>query len=94
MPRIPDRSKYNIIRFALHGCTNRPFYHIIVCRNRHPRNGPVIEKLGVFDPIANKYGEKHVALDFDRFNYHLAKGAQMTKSFEKLIGKLNKNYKM
>ncbi|XP_063431030.1 small ribosomal subunit protein bS16m-like [Mytilus trossulus] len=86
MPRIADRSKFNIIRLALHGCTNRPFYQIVVCRNRKPRDGPFIERLGSYDPMPNKFGERHVALDVDRFFYNLAKGTKMTKPVEKLFG--------
>ena len=89
MPRIPDRSTHFVIRLALHGCTNRPFYHFVVCKNRAPRNGPYVECLGSFDPMPNKYGEKLVALDMERFKYNLAKGTQMTKSVEKLLGTCN-----
>jgi ribosomal protein S16 len=89
MPRIPDRSTHFVIRLALHGCTNRPFFHFVVCKNRAPRNGPYVECLGSFDPMPNKYGEKLVALDMERFKYNLAKGTQMTRSVEKLLGMCN-----
>jgi ribosomal protein S16 len=39
--------------------------------------------------MPNKYGEKLVALDMERFKYNLAKGTQMTRSVEKLLGMCN-----
>lgn len=39
-PAMPIR-----IRMALHGCTNRPFFHIVVAHSRAPRNGRHIEQV-------------------------------------------------
>ena len=33
------------IRFALHGCKNRPFYHIVVASNRSKRDGKHLEQV-------------------------------------------------
>ena len=33
------------IRLALHGCTNRPFYHIVVAPSKAPRNGRHLEQV-------------------------------------------------
>ena len=33
------------IRLALHGCTNRPFFHIVVAPSRFKRNGRHLEQV-------------------------------------------------
>ena len=33
------------IRLALHGCTNRPFYHVVVAPSKAPRNGRHLEQV-------------------------------------------------
>lgn len=87
MPRLPPKVSYKVMRFALHGCTNRPFFHIVLTRSTKPRDAPPIEQLGSFDPMPNIHNEKVVSLDIERIKFHLAKGVQMSKPLEKLLGK-------
>ena len=76
------------IRFVRHGCTNRPFYHIIVnARNRGQFAKP-IEQLGTFDPMPNKHNECLVSLNYDRIKHYMGKGAQPSKAMEDLLGKV------
>ena len=75
-----------MIRLAYHGCANRPFFHIVVARNRKPRNGPHLEQIGTYDPMPNIYNEKLVAINFDRLKYYYTNGAQLTKPVEQLLG--------
>ncbi|XP_033749318.1 28S ribosomal protein S16, mitochondrial-like [Pecten maximus] len=58
MPRLVDRSKNLVIRLALHGCTNRPFFHIVLTRNRSPRNARPLAQLGTYDPLPNTNNER------------------------------------
>ena len=45
-PRLLQASLMPIrIRLALHGCTNRPFYHIVVASSKAPRNGRHLEQV-------------------------------------------------
>ncbi|KAK2155872.1 hypothetical protein NP493_2013g00007 [Ridgeia piscesae] len=74
------------IRLALHGCANRPFYHIVVMQTHRARNSRAIEQLGTFDPMPNKHDEKLVALNFDRLKFWIAHGAELTQPVGKLLG--------
>ncbi|KAG0721866.1 putative 28S ribosomal protein S16, mitochondrial [Chionoecetes opilio] len=75
-----------IIRFAYHGCANRPFYHIVVMRRRSPRNGHVIEQLGSYDPMENAHGEKLAALNTERITYWIGQGAHLSNNCATLLG--------
>ncbi|KAM6434427.1 small ribosomal subunit protein bS16m [Liasis olivaceus] len=75
-----------VIRFALGGCANRPFYRIVVAHNRRARDGKYIEQIGCYDPMPNRCAEKIVGINFDRFKYWFACGATPTKPVEKLLG--------
>ncbi|XP_065917094.1 small ribosomal subunit protein bS16m-like [Dysidea avara] len=74
------------IRLARWGCTNRPFYHIVVADARAPRNGRHFEQVGAFDPIPNQYGEKLVSLNHDRIKHWLLSGATPSRSAAELLG--------
>ncbi|KAM3824393.1 small ribosomal subunit protein bS16m isoform 1-T2 [Vipera latastei] len=75
-----------VIRLSLGGCTNRPFYRIIAAHNRRARDGKYLEQIGCYDPLPNRYGEKIVGINFDRFKHWFAYGATLSKPAEKLLG--------
>ncbi|XP_055628786.1 probable 28S ribosomal protein S16, mitochondrial [Toxorhynchites rutilus septentrionalis] len=75
-----------IIRFARQGCTNRPFYHIVVMERRKGQHEPVIEQIGTYDPIPNEYDEKLVSFNFERVRYWLGSGAHLSSSVAELLG--------
>lgn len=75
------------IRLALHGCANRPFYHIVVMPARFNRDAKPTEQLGTFDPLVNKHNEKLVAVNFDRLRYWLARGARPSRPVAELLGR-------
>ncbi|XP_058832133.1 small ribosomal subunit protein bS16m [Topomyia yanbarensis] len=75
-----------IIRFARHGCTNRPFFHIVVMERRKSQYQPVIEQIGTFDPIPNEYNEKLVSFNFERVRFWLGSGAHLTTPVAELLG--------
>ncbi|XP_037779645.1 probable 28S ribosomal protein S16, mitochondrial [Penaeus monodon] len=74
------------IRFAKHGCTNRPFYHIVVMEKRKSRQGHVIEQLGTFDPLVNVHGEKLCSVNLDRTTYWIGTGAHISLPCSILFG--------
>jgi small subunit ribosomal protein S16 len=74
------------IRLALHGCTNRPFYHVVVAANKFKRNGRHLEQVGSYDPMPNKKGEKLVALNLERIKYWISVGARPTPPVANLLG--------
>ena len=65
------------LRRARGGSKKRPFYSIVAADERSPRDGRFIEKLGTFNPMLPKEGER-VVLDKERAAYWLAKGALPT----------------
>ncbi|XP_014473963.1 PREDICTED: probable 28S ribosomal protein S16, mitochondrial [Dinoponera quadriceps] len=74
------------IRFVRYGCANRPFYHIIVMNVKQHQKRPPIEQLGTYDPIPNKYSERLVSFNFERIQYWLAKGSQISTPVAELLG--------
>ncbi|XP_065830321.1 small ribosomal subunit protein bS16m-like [Oscarella lobularis] len=74
------------IRLALHGCKNRPFYHIVVANSKWKRDGKHLEQVGSYDPLPNEKNEKLVAFSLDRIKYWLSVGAQPSKPVAELLG--------
>ena len=66
------------IRLARGGSKKRPFYAIVVCDSRMPRDGRFLEKVGTYNPLMPKDSEERVKLDVERVQEWLAKGAQPT----------------
>nr|SVE70822.1 EOG090X0KAD [Daphnia similis]SVE71453.1 EOG090X0KAD [Daphnia similis]SVE72086.1 EOG090X0KAD [Daphnia similis]SVE72713.1 EOG090X0KAD [Daphnia similis] len=75
-----------VIRLNRHGCTNRPFYHIVVQKTTDNQDGPVIEQVGSFDAMPNNKNEKLVALNFERIQYWLSQGAGLSDPVAQLLG--------
>jgi small subunit ribosomal protein S16 len=65
------------IRLARAGAKKRPFYRIVVADSKSPRDGRYIEKIGTYDPLLPKDGER-VKLVEERVKYWLGQGAQPT----------------
>ncbi|XP_069137954.1 small ribosomal subunit protein bS16m-like [Argopecten irradians] len=86
MPRLVDKSKFLVIRLALHGCTNRPFFHIVLTRNRSPRNARPLAQLGTYDPLPNTNNERMVSLDMDAINRILSSKPKITKTAAQILG--------
>lgn len=47
---------------------------------------PVIEQVGSYDPLPNKYNEKLVSLNFERIRHWLANGAEVSTPVAELLG--------
>jgi small subunit ribosomal protein S16 len=77
------------IRLARAGAKKRPFYHIVVCDERSPRDGRNIERIGFFNPIAVGQ-EVPVRLDIARVDHWISLGAQMTDRVRDLVKALRK----
>ena len=80
------------IRLALHGCVNRPFYHVVVIKKHKGRDKPPIEQLGTYDPMPNIHNEKLVSINLDRLQHYIMREADITKPVEKLLGKYSLSY--
>ncbi|KAL6256130.1 hypothetical protein P5V15_012250 [Pogonomyrmex californicus] len=98
MPRLPRLSLHpssgtgiitpfsKAIRFVRYGCTNRPFYHIVVIDVKKQQKSPPIEQVGVYDPIPNVHNEKLISFNFERLQYWIAKGAQISVPVADILG--------
>ncbi|NXL65327.1 RT16 protein, partial [Chordeiles acutipennis] len=81
------RGGHVVIRFALGGCTNRPFFRIVAAHSRRARDGKYLEQLGCLDPLPNAHGERVAGLNLERLRHWLGCGAQLSRPAEKLLGR-------
>jgi small subunit ribosomal protein S16 len=65
------------IRLARAGAKKRPYYRVVVADSKSPRDGRYIEKIGTYDPLLPKGGER-VKLVEERVKHWLGVGAQPT----------------
>ena len=65
------------LRLARGGSKKRPYYSIVVADVRAPRDGRFIEKVGTYNPMLPKDGER-VVMNRERVEHWLAKGAKPT----------------
>lgn len=73
-----------VIRLSRGGANKRPFYKIVVADRRDRRDGRNIEQLGYFNPIATDK-ETKCSLQFDRLDYWVSVGAQMSPRVEAIV---------
>ncbi|NXJ98771.1 RT16 protein, partial [Corythaixoides concolor] len=81
------RGGHVVIRFALGGCTNRPFFRIVAANSKRARDGKYLEQLGCLDPLPNAHGERVAGLNLERLRYWLGCGAHLSRPAEKLLGR-------
>jgi small subunit ribosomal protein S16 len=73
------------------GRTHRHYYRIVAIDSRQPRDGKVIEELGVYDPhVADK--EARVKLKPSRIKYWKSVGAKPSDQCEVLFTKFMKKW--
>ena len=76
------------IRLARGGAKKRPYYRIVVADSRSPRDGRFIEKIGSYNPMLPKDGER-VQLDMEKVKAWLAKGAKPTDRVGRFINQID-----
>lgn len=69
------------IRLARHGAKKRPYYRIVVCDSRCPRDGKFIDEVGRYNPISEP---KLITFDEEKVQKWMSEGAQMTDTVERL----------
>ena len=75
-----------VIRLARGGAKKRPYYYIVVADSHAPRDGKFLERVGTYNPMLPKDGEKpRVTLKADRISEWLSKGAQPTDRVARFI---------
>ncbi|MHA6287971.1 30S ribosomal protein S16 [Maricaulis sp. CAU 1757] len=72
------------IRLARGGAKKRPYYRVVIADSRSPRDGRFIEKVGTYNPMLPKDGDR-VQLDMEKVKAWLAKGAKPTDRVARFI---------
>jgi small subunit ribosomal protein S16 len=75
------------IRFARFGAKKLPFYHIVVTDSENPRDGRFLEQIGTYDP---RKPMVQAALQRDRLEHWIGRGAQLSSSLAKVVRELAK----
>ena len=75
------------IRLSRHGAKKRPFYRIVVCDQRFPRDGRYIEQVGTYDP---KGSAGAVKLNQEKVDTWIKRGAKPTQTVLELIAQQKK----
>lgn len=76
------------IRLARGGAKKRPYYRIVVADSRMPRDGRFIEKIGTYNPMLPKDGER-VTLDMEKVKSWIAKGAKPSDRVGRFINQID-----
>jgi small subunit ribosomal protein S16 len=70
------------IRLSRHGAKKKPFYRVVVCDQRFPRDGRYIEQVGTYDPNARTGAIK---LNQEKVDTWIKRGAKPTQTVSELI---------
>ena len=72
------------IRLRRMGAKKAPFYRIVVADSRYPRDGRIIEEIGIYNPVANP---AELNVDVERVQAWIKTGAQPTETVRDLLKK-------
>ncbi len=72
------------IRLARGGAKKRPFYDVVVTDSKSPRDGRIIERVGLFNPVARGQSPR-LRLDLDKIDAWVANGAQPSERVVSLV---------
>ena len=73
------------IRLKRFGTKKRPFYRIVVMDSRTPRDGRVLEEIGLYHPIEKL--EKQLSVDTTKVQDWLARGATPSNTVKQLLNR-------
>ena len=74
------------LRLKRMGRRHLPCYRLNAIDSRAPRDGRVIEELGLYDPL-QKEPDKQISIKRERIEYWLSVGAQPSKTVASLLEK-------
>ena len=74
------------IRLQRFGAPHKPFYRIVACPRKAPRDGKFYEILGTYNPIPDINGNKQVQLKVDSIKKWVMHGAQPSERVAKILG--------
>ena len=75
------------IRLSRHGAKKKPFYRIVVCDQRFPRDGRYIEQVGIYNPSGDA---EAVKLDQEKVDLWIKRGAKPTQTVSELMARQKK----
>ena len=73
-----------VIRLSRGGSKKRPFYNIVAADSRNRRDGRFLERVGFYNPVASG-GAESLRVAFDRVDYWVQNGAQVSDTVTRLI---------
>jgi small subunit ribosomal protein S16 len=73
------------IRLKRFGTKKRPYYRLVVVDSRSPRDGRVIEEVGLYHPIEKE--DKQIFLKEERIKDWLGKGATPSDMVKKILNR-------
>ncbi len=73
------------IRLNRFGTKKRPFYRVVVMDSRTPRDGRVLEEIGLYHPLEKK--EKQFSVDAAKVKHWLAQGATPSNTVKQLLSR-------
>lgn len=71
-----------VIRLARGGAKKRPFYNIVAADSRNRRDGRFIERVGFYNPMADKEG---LRVNMERIAHWERNGAQLSPTVARLV---------
>ncbi len=71
------------IRLKRFGAKRIPAYRVVVCPITAPRQGRVLDSLGIYQPV--NPSEEKVKIDMKKYNYWIKQGAQPTDTVKQLL---------
>ena len=74
------------IRLQRVGKKKAPFYHIVVADSRSPRDGKIIEQVGIYNPMVEP---SEIKIDKEKVEKCIKNGAKPTDTVKSLIEKAN-----
>ena len=74
------------LRLQRLGRRNRPFYRLVAMDQRRRREGPVLENLGTYDPVAPAQ-DKQIVINDERVKHWLSQGAQPSETVRDMLAK-------
>lgn len=69
------------------GDKKKPFYRVVIVDERKKRTGGYLELIGTYNPLTQP---KDIKIKKDRLEYWLAKGAQKSNGFLRILGEAPK----
>jgi len=74
------------IRLKRFGTKKKPFYRIVVMDSRTPRDGRVLEEIGLYHPIEKP--DKQVRVDEAKVQSWIAHGATPSNTVKQLLNRI------